>query len=157
MDYHKLNSKWVIWYHDPENKSWDLKSYKEIYSFDTIEHFWSFHNLVDNEIISNGMFFIMKKNIKPLWEDTKNINGGCWSYKIIKKDALETWINLSVELIRDSLSPHSNFINGISISPKKGFSILKIWNNDKKRKNISNLTLNVPLLQSDSYIYKSFS
>lgn len=157
MDYHKLNSKWDVWYHSPENNNWDLKSYQKVFSFDTIEHFWSFHNMIDNNIISNSMFFIMKENINPLWEDNNNIKGGCWSYKIIKKDSYETWINLAVDLIRDDLSSYKSFINGISISPKKGFCILKIWNNDSKKRNISNLNLNISLLKNDSYIYKSFS
>ena len=72
-------------------------------------------------MLNSGMFFIMKEGIYPLWEDNQNINGGCWSYKIIKKDAYKAWVQLAVSLIGESLSTETNFINGISISPKKGF------------------------------------
>ena len=37
--------------------------------------------------INCGMFFLMKENIKPIYEDKKNINGGYWSMRITKKDS----------------------------------------------------------------------
>ena len=154
---HQLNSKWGFWYHDPENTNWDIKSYQKIFTFDTVEKFWSLHKHIENEMLNSGMFFIMKEGIYPLWEDNQNINGGCWSYKIIKKDAYKAWVQLAVSLIGESLSTETNFINGISISPKKGFCIIKIWNSDKHKKEISYISSNIPFFEGEEYIYKSFS
>jgi translation initiation factor 4E len=154
---HKLNSRWVLWYHDPENSDWDFKSYEKICVFDTIELFWSIHNYIKNELLYSGMFFIMKENINPLWEDNNNINGGCWSFKILKKNSYNAWINLSVYLIGETLTEEYNFINGISISPKKGFCIIKIWINNTSKSNIKNIRRDIPFFDNDEYIYKSFS
>ena len=107
---HKLNSKWVLWYHDPENSNWDFKSYEKICVFDSIELFWSIHNYIKNDLIYSGMFFIMKENINPLWEDNNNINGGCWSFKILKKNSYNAWLNLSVSLIGETLSNKFNLV-----------------------------------------------
>lgn len=155
--HHHLNSKWVFWYHDPENTKWDIKSYQKIFSFDTVEKFWSLHKSIENEMINSGMFFIMKEGIFPLWEDNSNINGGCWSYKIVKKDAFKAWVQLAVSLIGESLTSEDNFINGISISPKKGFCIIKIWNSDSTKRNISYISTDIPFFEGEDYIYKSFS
>ena len=83
--YHKLSNTWVLWFHDPCDTEWGLESYQNIFEFDTIEHFWNLFNNLDKNLITQGMFFIMKKNIVPLWEDEKNENGGCWSYRIQKE------------------------------------------------------------------------
>ena len=153
----KLNSKWVFWYHDPENTNWDLKSYQKIYSFDTVEKFWSLHKNIENDMINSGMFFIMRDGIFPLWEDDSNVAGGCWSYKIIKKDAYKAWVQLCVSLIGETLAREDNVINGISISPKKGFCIIKIWNKDKHKNDVSYITSDIPFFNGEDYIYKAFS
>ena len=53
---HKLNSKWVLWYHDPENSNWDFKSYEKIYLFDTIEQFLCLHNYIQQDKYLKYMF-----------------------------------------------------------------------------------------------------
>ena len=76
------------------------------------------------------MLFIMRDNIKPMWEADENKEGGSMSFKIYKKDIYDAWIQLVINLISENLlkeSKHFNKINGISISPKKTFSIMKIW------------------------------
>ena len=55
------------------------------------------------------------------------------SFKIYKKDIYDAWIQLVVNLISENLlkeTKNFNKINGISISPKKTFSIMKIWFRD---------------------------
>ena len=36
----------------------------------------------------NGMFFIMKEGILPIWECAHNINGGCVSWKVYRKNCI---------------------------------------------------------------------
>ena len=123
-----LYSPFSLWYHDPNNKNWDLKSYKIIVNFNSIEEYWIYNDIFDNDMITNGMFFIMKKDINPIWEDEKNIKGGCISLKILKDKSFDLWNKLSIYLLSNNLS---NNINGISISPKKNFNIIKIWFNEQ--------------------------
>ena len=84
-----------------------------------------------NELfVNNCMLFLMKEDITPLWEDSKNKQGGCFSYKINNKITYNTWKKTSFLLVgcllTNSIS-HYNDINGITISPKKSFCIIKIW------------------------------
>ena len=155
---HKLNSKWVLWYHCPDDKNWDIKSYKNIFEFDTVEDFWVLNNNIKSIHIQYGMFFIIREGIEPIWEDSKNRDGGCWSFKLSKKDTFKAWLELSVALIGETIYKNTENImdiNGISISPKKNFSILKIWNSDKKKKNIEELDISIQNLEPNTSIYKS--
>jgi hypothetical protein len=58
----------------------------------------------------------MRENITPIWEDEKNINGGCWSFKIYEDQADELWHDLSIYLLTNNLCPTIyNEIVGLSI------------------------------------------
>ena len=81
------------------------------------------------------MFFLMKDGIIPIFEDVMNINGGYWSLRITKKDALDYWEKLLYYICVESIvsdESNENKINGISISPKINNCIFKIWTSDYK-------------------------
>ena len=139
MTYHQLSNNWVLWYHDPFDTKWDISSYVKITTIDTIELFWGIFNILESSVLIEGMYFLMKEGIEPLWENELNINGGCWSYRIQKKIAYTSWIDLSVALCGNTLTKDNYLekINGISISPKKTFCIIKIWNNDSNINDIN--------------------
>lgn len=137
-----LNDKWCLWYHNPEDKNWKINSYDNIYTFNSIERFWKLHNSMKDGVINSGMFFLMRKGIFPIWEDKHNIHGGCWSYKIPKKNSHDAWIDLSVRLIAEQLCNNSSSVNGISISPKKEFCVIKVWNQDSKKRDDATLLIN---------------
>jgi hypothetical protein len=97
---------------------------------DTAEKVVSLNNSIHDNIIKNCMLFVMRDGITPMWEDPKNRNGGCFSYKIINKHAPEVWKTLLLLLCGETLCIKPEFskhINGITISPKKNFCIIKIW------------------------------
>ena len=127
---HKLTHKWCLWAHLPHDTDWSIKSYKKLYTFSTIEEALALYNNIPDKLIINCMLFLMREGIKPTWEDQKNRAGGCFSYKITNKSVLSIWKNLSYMLIGESLSQDTLLmptINGITISPKKHFCIIKLW------------------------------
>ena len=76
-------------------------------------------------------------------------------FEISKEDSESVWYELIMYIIGETLTSGkycSSGINGISISPKKYFCILKIWNNDKnfKENDLLNEYINT---FSDSLIY----
>ena len=76
------------------------------------------------------MFFIMREDIFPTWEDPDNRLGGCVSFKVVSDNILEAWNKLFLYLISENITNEENLyteINGISIAPKKEFNIIKIW------------------------------
>ena len=159
-----LHSTWVLWYHDIKNTEWTLDSYIKVAEFNTIEDFWKLYTYINNkpQLITNGMFFLMRENILPIWEDNSNINGGYWSFKISIHSITHAWNEISMALIGENiLKNRENMytINGISISPKKNFCIIKIWNSEKLADtNIKNCTdslnKNILLFNFDEALYK---
>ena len=125
-----LNSKWTIYFHKLNDNNWDFNSYIKINEFNNLENYTIISNIIKPTHIENGMFFIMRNNIKPMWESPENENGGCISFKIYKKFIYDSWNQLTRFLIGEKILKNEkefNNVNGISISPKKQFSIIKIW------------------------------
>ena len=130
----KLESDWSLWYHDLNSNDWNIDSYKKIIDIKTYYDVCFMLNRFEN--INCGMFFLMKRDIKPIFEDEKNINGGYWSLRISKKETTEIWKKVIYYLLIEGiLENHDNekYINGISIGPKINNCIFKIWNADHKR------------------------
>ena len=127
---HLLNSKWTLWYHKSDDTDWSLQSYIKLASFSSIEEFSIVYNSLEAVHIQNAMLFLMRDKIAPIWESDENKEGGCFSFKIYRQEIYEAWNELSTLLIGEGLLKEKNdfsCINGISISPKKTFSIIKIW------------------------------
>lgn len=130
MQQHILKDEWCFWAHLPHDTEWSLNSYKNIYTGKTVDEIIAITQSIPDKLIKNCMLFIMRKGITPLWEDPKNRSGGCFSYKVNNKIVVESWKKLSYSLIGETLSKNKNLqsqINGITISPKKNFCIVKIW------------------------------
>lgn len=134
---HSLYNEWVYWVHLPHDTNWSINSYTKIYNIDSVEKAISITESIPEQMVQNCMIFIMKKGIDPIWEDVKNKDGGCFSYKISNKHIYKCWNSLSYALFGNILtSPKYNeIINGITISPKKNFGIIKIWLSSSKYQN----------------------
>jgi len=127
---HDLSDSWILWAHLPHDTDWSLKSYMKIYEFNTVEQAITITETLPPVLVTNCMLFLMRKGINPIWEDERNRNGGCFSYKIPNKDVPDAWKQLSYSLVGETMSDNKKllpYINGITISPKKNFCIIKVW------------------------------
>jgi hypothetical protein len=127
---HRLKNKWTLWVHLPQDPDWSVKSYKKVYQFNNLEETIAITESLPEALVQNCMLFVMKDGITPMWEDIKNRNGGCFSYKVSNKNVYETWRDLTYVLVGETMSSNPSFVKnvtGITISPKKNFCIVKIW------------------------------
>ena len=130
---HDLDNNYTLWMHMLYDNDWSINSYKKIYTFNTIEKAVCLIENLNSEIIEKTMIFLMKNDIKPIWEVEENKMGGCFSYKITTCYIYDLWKKMSYMLIGNSMIDDDVIvknINGISISPKKNYCIFKIWIND---------------------------
>jgi hypothetical protein len=121
--------------------------------------FWSVMEALKVESLADGMFFMMRDPSPPLWESHHNIRGGCYSFRCQKKDAPDIYLNHIIAAMISSLSNDGeNRVNGISISPKRGFNIVKIWNTDaQKFSHPSNINTNVAtVIREGDIMYTPF-
>ena len=156
-EFHPLNQKWVLWAHLPHDQDWSIHSYQKVYEFTSVEETIGIMETLPEGLIKNCMLFIMKEGVKPMWEDPKNINGGCFSYKVTNKFVVQAWRELTYVLTGESLSKTPNFVNcvtGITISPKKNFCIIKIWMSDCKHTNPSIVTTDVKHIVPEGCVWK---
>ena len=129
-------SKWWLWYHDPNNNDWSLESYIKIYALEKLTDYW---NIVEEGITekawTSGMYFLMRDGYRPIWEVPENQKGGAWSQKIDASQTYPIFKDLIVHCLAEKiLKEHNDHIVGVSISPKSGFHIIKIWNKDPSLK-----------------------
>ncbi len=156
MEKQELNTSWTLWFHKFDDEKWDLESYSRLCSFNTIEEFVVVLQLLKPIHIQNGMLFLMREGIQPLWESDDNKDGGCFSFKIYKQELHEAWMVLTTKLVNESIlkdTEQYNLINGISISPKKSYSIIKLWLRGETVNDIKDLN-SIPILEASTPIYK---
>ena len=154
---HKLKYKWNLWAHLPQDPDWTIKSYKKIFQFKNVEEAVAITESLPPDLVKNCMLFIMKDGITPMWEDTKNRNGGCFSYKVSNKNVFEVWRDLTYVLIGETISVNSTFVNsvtGITISPKKNFCIVKIWMTNCEHQNPQIVTGDIRNLTPQGCLFK---
>jgi hypothetical protein len=128
--HHELSGGWTLWGHLPHDTDWSLKSYIKLHDFNTVEQAVSVTEMLPPKLVVNCMLFLMREGITPIWEDVRNRNGGCFSYKVNNKDVQDCWRQLTYVLVGNSISSNKGLlpvVNGITISPKKNFCIVKIW------------------------------
>jgi hypothetical protein len=154
---HKLNVRWNLWAHLPQDSDWTVKSYKLVYSFKTLEDAIAMTETTPDPLIKACMLFVMREGVSPMWEDPKNRNGGSFSYKVSNKNVCEVWRELNYVLVGDTISNNSSFVNcvtGITISPKKNFCIIKIWMTNCDNQNPMVVTTDVKGLIPQGCLFK---
>jgi hypothetical protein len=152
-----LNDIFSLYFHDPYNMDWSEQSYKFISTISSVEDFVNIF-IAFRDQWSKGMFFIIREYIMPRWEDEHNKNGGCFSYKIMKPELDEKLFKICGNLLGETLGINdvvSQNINGISISPKKNYYIIRIWLKDSKYANKELYNIDIP--KYSTLMYKNHS
>jgi len=130
MEKYKINSKWCMWYHSIKDDKWTKDSYKKIINISNLLDYYFLQKNFEKQHLQNGMFFIMREDIFPTWEDPDNREGCCISFKIPGHVLVQQWNSLLNRVLTEDIlkdKDRSNDINGISIAPKKEFNIVKLW------------------------------
>lgn len=121
---------WTLYFHSPDETKWTLNTFISLGPMKTWRDFWMVIDGLQLEYLSNGMFFMMRDPFPPLWESHHHIRGGCYSFRCQKSEAPDIYVNHIIAVMMNVLTNPKNQINGLSISPKRGFNIIKAWNNN---------------------------
>lgn len=128
---YKLHNSWKLWFHFNKDTSWDMSSYQELFQFDTLKPFCQ---LMKHGIdFSQGIFFLMRDNILPIWEDPRNKGGMIWSFRISSDNINNVWTDLCIRLVGETLT-RDVCINGMSIHSKQCCYLVKLWTNKTCKK-----------------------
>ena len=103
---------WTMYFHSPEETKWTLDTFINLGSMTTWRDFWNIIEVLKQDSLANGMFFMMHDLVLPLWEKHQNIRGGCYSFRCEKKDASDVYINYLIASMLGSLAKnHDNTIH----------------------------------------------
>ncbi|GAM22347.1 hypothetical protein SAMD00019534_055220 [Acytostelium subglobosum LB1] len=141
-----------------------MASLRQISAFQSVQDFWSEFNKLPNlsKVPNNSCYHLMKKDVRPVWEDPENQNGGVLILKVKKFLTDEIWNELVLSVIGEQFSSYLNAdddICGVSIRKKQGidYNIIHIWNKTSSGHLCLNRALKilVPLI-SDGCIYQYY-
>ena len=162
MGERELEYTWTVWIHFPYDTNWNIESYTKLCDISTIERLVYVMKSMES-ITKNCMVFIMKKGVLPLWEHEQNKGGGAFSYKIPEQNMMAFWNALVFRMIGCTLLKNSSdmsYVNGVTISPKKSFHIIKLWFKEYKGKesSIENISINDDVnITHEGKIYTAFT
>ncbi|KAF9376206.1 hypothetical protein CPB97_010983 [Podila verticillata] len=131
-DIHPLRFNWVFWFmhRSPGSKILNYESsMRKVATFGSIEDFWAVYSHLKrpHELPNVSDYHLFKQGVRPVWEDSININGGKWIVRLKKGLASRYWENLIMAVIGDQFEVGSE-ICGIVLSIRGGEDILSIWN-----------------------------
>ena len=150
---------WTLYYHSSEGRDWTLPSFKDFGPMRTWRDFFTTITVLEDATLTNGMFFLMRNRIPPLWENSTNVYGGAYSISIVKDDAGAIFIEYAIAaMLNSSTTDAANIVNGLSISPKTNHNIIKLWNtNAAKFKNPDELVKLIPGMMAEDVRYTKFT
>lgn len=121
---------WTLYFHESDDPSWGADSYKKIHAAGTWEGMGTLLRELGPTRIMGGVLKIMRGDTSPLWENKVNIRGGAYCLKIPRRTATEVFTRYVAAAAADcaTINPAENHIVGVTISPKRGFCIIKLWN-----------------------------
>ncbi|MCA6491375.1 MAG: hypothetical protein IM572_01760 [Chitinophagaceae bacterium] len=129
----KLNQEFTYWFtFFKKSKDKQLEEFednlKTIGTFSTAEEFWGIyqHMKRPNSLPRGCEFFLFKKGIKPMWEDTANIGGG--RFYISMKKSLVTnkiWEDLQIAFILTDAELDA--INGVVLNVRTSEVFMSVW------------------------------
>ncbi|KAG0234552.1 Eukaryotic translation initiation factor 4E type 3 [Actinomortierella wolfii] len=140
-----LKHEWVFW-HDKYVANATPAEYtenlREISEVNSVQSFWSvYNNIKGPESLSlRYSLHVIRKGIKPLWEDPLNERGGAWNFRTSKADAPFVWRELLMALIGEQFADaiaEDDEIFGLSVSARWNSDIFQIWNKDSSLKDQS--------------------
>ena len=124
---------WTVYFHEPEDKSMTADSYKKLQVVNSWEALGTLLRELGPHKITNGLLRVMRGDISPLWENNANIRGGSYCLKVSRRNSVEVFQRyLAAAALGICAKDPANEIVGVTISPKKGFCIIKIWNLNAK-------------------------
>ncbi|KAE8715199.1 Eukaryotic translation initiation factor 4E-1 [Hibiscus syriacus] len=128
---HPLEHSWTFWFDNPHAKSkqttWG-SCMRPIYTFSTIEQFWSLYNNIHHpsKLPVRADFHCFKHKIEPKWEDPVCANGGKWTVTFQKGKSDTPWLYTLLALIGEQFE-YGDEICGAVVSVRGKQERIALW------------------------------
>lgn len=150
----RLQHEWTFWFDEKAARGMKHVDYensmKQVGTFSTVQDFWRYwNNIVDpTHFPANSNLRLFKSNIKPLWEDPANRDGGKWSFSSRQKGTSRQWMSLMLAAIGEQFT-NGDDICGIVLSIRPKGDVISVWNaNSKNSAAVEETTVHIQSLLS---------
>jgi hypothetical protein len=124
---------WKLYFHAPTNPSWQEKDYILLATLTSWADYFTWMNAISDTDFEPGGFFLMKDGFQPRYEHFTNKRGGAYQIQIsqTEDEYRKLFDYYAIGMIQEANTTDSkNKIVGLSISLKRKYYILKVWNMD---------------------------
>jgi len=126
-----LNDAWKLYYHSPDDDDWRLESYVSVAMISSVRDLWTAVN-TSAPWMQDGMFFLMREYVQPVWDDPAVIDGGCYSIRVPREHATASMVDMMIAtcgetVLAEPIRERWASVCGVSISPKNSFNVIKVW------------------------------
>ncbi|GJP42753.1 hypothetical protein CLOM_g2288 [Closterium sp. NIES-68] len=128
---HPLQQRWTLWFdcpHRGKSGGWGT-SMRQIYTFGTVEDFWSLYNNV-NPASKLGLkmdMHLFKAGIVPKWEDPQCEKGGSWTVMCRTKEMFDhVWLNVLLALIGEQFTEGADICGAVA-NARQNKDRVAIW------------------------------
>lgn len=122
-----FDDTWSVHVHSPVDSDWRLQSYKVLRPLSSVNDFWMLWNSIEH-CVTRTMLFVMRDGIHPSWDDPANLDGSIAACIVKTAEAASVFCDVVQRVVSERLCPESPCdVNGVSMGPKKGFCVIKIW------------------------------
>lgn len=96
----------------------------------TVEEFWAYYQHFKRpaELKVGSYIYLFKHNVKPVWEDPQNQNGGAFILRFERSKCNRLWEDILLGFISGKEDVFSH-LNGVRIKIKKDFAEIDFWIN----------------------------
>jgi len=131
-----LENSWSFWFDRYLGPGLTVEEYASslcnLGSFHSIQNFWRWVNNLPPtcKLGPRTSYHVMKQNVRPLWEDDENVNGGTFTFKVSKAESDAVWLRVLLAIVGEQFSAvldESDDICGASVSIRKDENIINIW------------------------------
>jgi translation initiation factor 4E len=131
-----LDCSWTFWYDKYIGPGKTVQEYHDalivVGSFNSVQDFWRYQNHIPiTNVKETSSLHLMKSGIRPLWEDSANVEGGNLSFRINKENLQDVWIHIALNIIGEQFSERleaKDEICGLTMSMRKTEVVISLWN-----------------------------
>ncbi|XP_043212525.1 eukaryotic translation initiation factor 4E-like isoform X2 [Amphibalanus amphitrite] len=139
---HPLQNPWTLWYYENDkSRTWE-QNQVEIITVNSVEDFWSTYNYIETASnLKHGTdYSLFKQGVKPMWEDSKNRNGGRWLISLDRSDKQRRerlldvyWLDVMLLMIGEGFGDAGETVCGAVVNIRNKGDKIAIWTGDAKR------------------------
>lgn len=96
-----------------------------------VEGFWEFYSHLKrpSEVQAPSDYQMFRKDIKPMWEDPNNKDGGKWLIRVKKEYSDRLWEDLLLAIVGNQFeSAGHGEVNGAVMSIRETHDVISVWN-----------------------------